>query len=143
MIFPHRHDKKDRPLNLALLLEKNIIVRACEFFGKFEKYFEIFYHELFTFGQKNRTFKGQLISKGHFCVLKSTKKNQRNILKDFCHSLFLAYTWTSWGPKLHPRGAFFWTMFFIILKNSDQDLSNEGSNFILSSLEVGHWVAQT
>ena len=32
---------------------------------------------------------------------------------------------------------------FIILKKSHQDLSNEGSNFILSSLEVGHWVAQT
>ena len=28
--------------------------------------------------------------------------------------------------------------FFIILKNSHQDLSNEVSNFILSSLEVGH-----
>ena len=28
--------------------------------------------------------------------------------------------------------------FFIILKNSHQDLYNEGSNFILSSLEVGH-----
>jgi hypothetical protein len=28
--------------------------------------------------------------------------------------------------------------FFIIQKNSHQDLYNEGSNFILSSLEVGH-----
>ena len=28
--------------------------------------------------------------------------------------------------------------FFMILKNSGQELSNEGSNFILSSLEVGH-----
>ena len=27
---------------------------------------------------------------------------------------------------------------FIILKDSHQDLSNEESNFILSSLEVGH-----
>ena len=27
--------------------------------------------------------------------------------------------------------------------DSHQDLSNEGSNFILSPLEVGHWVAQT
>ena len=26
----------------------------------------------------------------------------------------------------------------IISKKSDQDLSNEGSNFILSSVEVGH-----
>ena len=32
---------------------------------------------------------------------------------------------------------------FFILKNSGQDLSNQGSNFILSSLEVGHSVAQT
>ena len=34
-------------------------------------------------------------------------------------------------------------MIFIILKTSHQDLSNEGLNFILSLLEVGHWVAQT
>ena len=47
------------------------------------------------------------------------------------------------GPKLYPSGGFFRSWFFIILKNSHQDLSNEGSNFILSSLEVGHWVAQT
>ena len=38
---------------------------------------------------------------------------------------------------------FFGPWFFIIFKNWHQDLSNEGSNFILSSLEVGHWVAQT
>ena len=37
----------------------------------------------------------------------------------------------------------FLTMIFYNLKNSHQDLSNEGSNFILSSLKVGHWVAQT
>ena len=43
------------------------------------------------------------------------------------------------GPKLHP-GGFFGPWFFIILKNLHQDLSNEGSNFILSQLEVGHWV---
>ena len=47
------------------------------------------------------------------------------------------------GPKLHPGGRFFGPWFFIILKNLHQDLSNEGSNFILSSLEVVHWVAQT
>ena len=47
------------------------------------------------------------------------------------------------GPKLHPRGRFLGPWFLIILKNSHQDLSNEGSNFILSSLEFGHWVAQT
>ena len=33
-------------------------------------------------------------------------------------------------------------MIFYNLKNSSQDLSNEGSNFILSSLEVGHGVVQ-
>ena len=36
------------------------------------------------------------------------------------------------APKLHPGGGS-----FIILQNSHQDLYNEGSNFILSSLEVG------
>ena len=47
------------------------------------------------------------------------------------------------GPKLHPAGGFFGPWFFIILKNSGPDQSNEGSNLILSSLEVGYWVAQT
>ena len=32
----------------------------------------------------------------------------------------------------------FWTTIFYNLKNSGYDLSNEGSNFILSLLEVGH-----
>jgi hypothetical protein len=32
----------------------------------------------------------------------------------------------------------FGPQFFIMSKDSHQDLSNEGSNFILSSLEVGH-----
>ena len=45
------------------------------------------------------------------------------------------------ATKLHPGDGFFGPWSFIILKNSHQDLSNEGSNFILSSLEVGHWVA--
>ena len=44
-------------------------------------------------------------------------------------------------PKLHPKGAFFGPWSFIILKNSYQDLSNEGTKFILSSLKVGHWAA--
>ena len=35
------------------------------------------------------------------------------------------------APKLHPVGGFFGPGSFIILKNSHQDLSNEGSNFIL------------
>ena len=42
------------------------------------------------------------------------------------------------GTQITPRGWIFWTMIFIILKNSGQELSYEGSNFILSSLEVGH-----
>ena len=61
-------------------------------------------------------------------------------------NLFLADlpTWGGkLGPKLHPGGGFFGPWFLIILKNSHQDLSNEGSNFVLSLLEVGHWVAQT
>ena len=41
----------------------------------------------------------------------------------------------TWDPSW---GWIFWTMIFYNLKNSSQDLSNEGSNFILSSLEVGH-----
>ena len=60
---------------------------------------------------------------------------------------FFLYDFPTWGgnlgPKLHPGGGFFGPWPVIILKNSHQDLSNEGSNFILSSLEVGHWVAQT
>ena len=48
-----------------------------------------------------------------------------------------------WGrekgpPNYTPGVDFFGPGYFIILKNSHQDLSNEGSNFILSSLEVGH-----
>ena len=44
----------------------------------------------------------------------------------------------TWDPDYTPG-----VDFFLILKNSHQDLSNEGSNFILSLIEVGHWVAQT
>ena len=43
------------------------------------------------------------------------------------------------GPKSHPGGGFFRPHFFIILNNSHQALSNEGSNFNLSSLKVGHY----
>ena len=43
----------------------------------------------------------------------------------------------TWDPNYTP-GVDFLTMIFYNLKNSHQDLSNEGSNFILSSLEVGH-----
>ena len=41
------------------------------------------------------------------------------------------------APKLQ-RGWIFWTMIFYSLKNSGQVLSNGGSIFILSSVEVGH-----
>ena len=49
----------------------------------------------------------------------------------------------SLGPNLHPRVGFFGPWPIVILKTSHQDLSYEGSNSILSQLEVGHWVAQT
>ena len=45
--------------------------------------------------------------------------------------------------KLHPGVGFFEPWSFIMLKNWHQDLSYEGSNFILSWLEVSHWAAQT
>ena len=48
----------------------------------------------------------------------------------------------AWDPNYTP-GMDFLDQIFSILKNSGQDLSNVGSNFILSSLEVGHWVTQT
>ena len=40
------------------------------------------------------------------------------------------------GPQITPPGFIFWII--LILKNSGQDQFNEGSKFILSSLEVGH-----
>ena len=40
------------------------------------------------------------------------------------------------GTQIPPRGWIFWTIIFYHQKKSGQDLSNEGSNFILSSLEV-------
>ena len=63
-------------------------------------------------------------------------------LADF---LFLNFNWgrEKGSANLHPWGVFFGSWSFVILKNSGQDLSNEGSNFILSSLEVGYWNAQT
>ena len=52
----------------------------------------------------------------------------------------------TWGlslePKLHPGGGFL-DHHLLSLKSSHKDLSNEGSNFILSTLEVLDWVAQT
>ena len=50
--------------------------------------------------------------------------------------------WTAWGGILgtqnYTPGVDFLDHNFFNLKNLGQDLSNEGSNFILSSLEVGH-----
>ena len=43
----------------------------------------------------------------------------------------------TWDPNYNPEVDFL-NQFFIILKNTHQDLSNEGSNFFLSSPEVGH-----
>ena len=43
----------------------------------------------------------------------------------------------TWDPNYTP-GVDFLDHNFIILKNSHQDLSNEGSIFILGSLEVDH-----
>ena len=43
----------------------------------------------------------------------------------------------TWDPNYAP-GVDFLDHRFLNLKNSSQDPSNEGSNFILSSLEVGH-----
>ena len=43
----------------------------------------------------------------------------------------------TWDPNYTP-GVNFLNQFFIILKNTHQNLSNEGSNFFLSSPEVGH-----
>ena len=46
--------------------------------------------------------------------------------------------WLELGTQITPRGWIFWTMIFYNLKNSGHDLSNEGSTFILSSVEIGH-----
>jgi hypothetical protein len=56
------------------------------------------------------------------------------------------FTWSAhmrvkFGTKITPQEWNFWTMTFYNLKKFNQ--SNEGPNFILSPLKVGHWVAQT
>ena len=45
------------------------------------------------------------------------------------------------GPWEHPLGGFFGPWLSIILKSSHQNLSYDESTF-LSSLKIGHWVAQ-
>ena len=44
----------------------------------------------------------------------------------------------TWDPNYTQGLDFLDHDFFVILKNSHQDLFNEWSNFILSSLEAGH-----
>ena len=51
--------------------------------------------------------------------------------------LFLASNHTEADPN-YTLGLNFWTMIFYNLKNSGFDVSNEGSNFILSLQEVDH-----
>jgi hypothetical protein len=47
--------------------------------------------------------------------------------------------WRELGTQITPRGWIFLDPdFFLNLKNSGQDTSNEGSIFTLSSVEVGH-----
>ena len=81
--------------------------------------------------------------------LKKSNALKRGLLYGWTeHSGSTNQKYVSWGransgPILHPKGGFFGPWYFIILKHLLQDLSNEGSNFILSSLKVGHWVAQT
>ena len=54
---------------------------------------------------------------------------------------FFSEQWPAWGGELGTQIiGFFGLWFFIILKKSLQDVSYD---FILSLLEVGHWVGQT
>ena len=46
-------------------------------------FFYALFYDLVKFIMSWKTAKGQLILKGHFGVLKSTKKNQRNFCKNF------------------------------------------------------------
>ena len=94
----------------------------------------------------NYNFKCQLQKLTFWTYLARLSHGQALLLDSYVVKKFLRsvqHEAGNFGPKLQPRGRFFGPWFFIILKNSHKDLSNEGSNFILSSLEVGHWVAQT
>ena len=74
--------------------------------------------------------------------------NSRTTKLDGPHSEHTCQIWiiklrpNSWDPNYTP-GVDFLGHIFSSSKNSGLDLSNEGSNFILSLLEVGHWVGQT
>ena len=93
---------------------KTWIVRSCKFKANF-LIFGCLYTDFLIDGRRIGLFRGARITTG----------------------------WLELGTQITPRGWIFWTMIFYNLKNSGQDLSNEGSNFILSSLEDGSWVAQT
>ena len=57
------------------------------------------------------------------------------------HSDDLLWKKFHWGREVRPPN--YTPGVDFLDHDSHQDLSNEGSNFILSSLEVGLWVAQT
>ena len=83
-----------------------------------------------------------------FCTAASLASSTHGLLNIWTELLSIVFSWSAHirqeiRAQITPRRWIFWTMIFYNLKNSSQDLSNEGSNFILSSLEVGHWVAQT
>ena len=58
-------------------------------------------------------------------------------MSSFCFQTSGHHGGNTWDSNYTP-GLDFLDHIFFNLKNSGQDLSNEGSNFILSSLEVGH-----
>ena len=58
-------------------------------------------------------------------------------MSSFCFQISGHHGGNTWDPNYAP-GLDFLDHIFFNLKNSGQDLSNEGSNFILSSLKVGH-----
>ena len=79
-----------------------------------------------------------------FLELRNKKKKKREEKRRAIWKMGQKYDWLAGtcDPNYTP-GRIFWTMIFYNLKNLVQELSNEGSIFILSSVEVGHWVAQT
>ena len=59
-------------------------------------------------------------------------------MSSFCLETSGHHGGNTWDPNYAPGLDFLDHISGFNLKNSGQDLSNEGSNFILSSLEVGH-----
>ena len=74
--------------------------------------------------------------------------SSRTTKLDGHHSEHKSYFWiiklrpNTWDPN-YPPGVDFLDHNFLLSRNSGEELSNEVSNFILSPLDVGHWVAQT